>query len=314
MKKKKKLVYIGPVEGYEEIQANYGNVLDIVRCREQVNEVSEELKDAAGLLDASMKVQITNDMVSSAILLEIIATATTGSDHIDRVEANNRSIPIRTLREDNDLLKNITPAAELTWALLVALATRLNPAVSHVKSGEWDRQQFPSIMLNGKVLGIIGCGRIGQWMARYGKAFGMQVIGYDPKLESWPDNILRKDLQTVMMESDFVSIHVHLSPETTGLISRELLNLTKIGVFLINTSRGQVLDEGALLDGLISGHIGGAGLDVLTGEPLIANHPLVEYAKNNSNLLITPHCGGYSPDAVRIVCKHAAEKVVQYIV
>jgi phosphoglycerate dehydrogenase-like enzyme len=101
---------------------------------------------------------------------------------------------------------------------------------------------------------------------------------------------------------------VHLSPETTGLVTQALIDSMKPGAFLINTSRGAIVDESALLAALQSGRLGGAGLDVLEGEPETANHPLVRYAQTHDNLLITPHVGGFSPDAVRVVCAHAAGK------
>ena len=146
-------------------------------------------------------------------------------------------------------------------------------------------------------------------MARYAQAFGMEVIGYDPYLKSFPLNIKSVAFQEIFDSSDFISIHVHLSDETSGLISEKLLNRCKKGVVIINTSRGQLIDESALLNGLMSGHIGAVGLDVLNGEPEINNHPLVDYARQNDNLLITPHCGGYSPDSLSLVCARAAEKI-----
>ena len=146
-------------------------------------------------------------------------------------------------------------------------------------------------------------------MARYAQAFEMEVIGYDPFLKSFPSNIKPATLEKIFDLSDFVSVHVHLSDDTSGLVSEKLLNRCKKGVVIINTSRGQIIDETALLNGLLSGHIGAAGLDVLTGEPEISNHPLVEYARMNDNLLITPHCGGYSPDSLSLVCARAAEKI-----
>jgi D-3-phosphoglycerate dehydrogenase len=206
-------------------------------------------------------------------------------------------------------LRDITPAAELSWALLLACARRLPAAVAHVRAGHWVREEFPGIMLNGRILGLVGCGRIGGWMARYGRAFGMKVIGYDPELKTFPDTIERATLEDVFEQADFISLHVHLTPQTEGMISAKLLARARSGLVLINTSRGQILDEAALLEGLLSGRIAAAGLDVLTGEPDIAEHPLVDYSRSHDNLLITPHCGGFSPDAVRFVCAHAARKI-----
>ena len=150
-------------------------------------------------------------------------------------------------------------------------------------------------------------------MARYGRAFGMDVVGYDPELKSWPETITPMSLTEVVETSDVISVHVHLSDATRGLISAELFRRMKPGAIFLNTSRGAVADEAALLNALQSGHLSAAGLDVLEGEPAIENHPLRQYAERHDNLLITPHCGGFSPDAVRIVCARAAEKIRDHL-
>ncbi|MBW1887645.1 MAG: hydroxyacid dehydrogenase, partial [Deltaproteobacteria bacterium] len=273
--------------------------------------VSDALTGADAILDASMKVHITNDMVKKAENLKIISCATTGSDHIEREELEKRSIPVRTLKEDQDLLLNLTPAAELSWALLMACVRKLPSAFDHVKSGQWDREQFPGIMLRGKRMGIIGCGRLGDWVGRYALAFGMEVLGYDPYVDPFPDGFTRVTLEELVRTSDFISVHVHLSEETRGLVSRKYFEMMKPGIVFINTSRGAVIDETALLEGLMSGRVGAAGLDVLEGEPDIDQHPLVIYSRSHDNLMITPHCGGFSPDAVELVCAHSAKKIIK---
>jgi phosphoglycerate dehydrogenase-like enzyme len=301
--------YIGAVEGYEAAAEALAGVAEVEHVPAEAAAVAAALARSDALLDASMKVRITDRMAAAAPGLRVVSCATTGADHIERGVLGERGVAVRTLKEDPELLRNITPAAELSWALLMACARRLPAALAHVKQGDWVREEFPGIMLNGRTLGLVGCGRIGGWMARYARAFGMEVIGYDPFVEQLPDTIRRATLEEVFEGADFVSVHVHLSPETEGLVSASLLARARPGVVLINTSRGQIVDEAALLEGLRSGHVGAAGLDVLTGEPEIESHPLVEYARTHDNLLITPHCGGYSRDAVRVVCRHAALKI-----
>lgn len=305
-----KVIYLGSEEGYDSSAEVLKGIAIVEHIPANPESVSGALKYADALIDASMKVKITDMMIKDASNLKIISCATTGSDHIERNILNERNIPVRTLKEDKELLLNITPAAELTWALLISCARLLPSAIKHVLDGGWTRELFPGIMLNGKQLGLVGCGRIGNWMARYGNAFGMKVVGYDPYLDIWPDYIEKISLDQLIETSDFISIHVHLSEETEGLISKELLKKIKKGSIFINTSRGAIVDENALLEGLVSKRIFAAGLDVLTGEPYIDNNPLLQYARNNDNVLITPHCGGFSPDAVRLVCDHAAKKVL----
>ena len=306
----KKIIYIGAEIGFKALLKELEGRAEAEHLEALPGPLGEALTGADALLDASMKVHITNEMLLKAKKLKIIACATTGSDHIDREELESRSIPVRTLREDPDLLRNLTPAAEHSWALLMACARRLPPASDHVKSGGWTREWFPGIMLRGKRIGIIGCGRIGGWMGNYARAFEMDLVGYDPYVDPLPEGFSQVTLQTLMRTSDFISIHVHLSEETRGLVSRECFEIIKPGAVLINTSRGGVIDEKALLDSLKSGRLKAAGLDVLEGEPEIDEHPLVKYARANDNLIITPHCGGFSPDAVALVCAHTAKKIV----
>lgn len=308
-----KVIYLGATDGFEAAKKVLDGTANIVNVPAVPDKVLVNIEDAVAVLDASMKVKITADMVKSASKLKIISCATTGSDHIDRSELDSRGVPVRTLKEDPELLLNLTPAAELSWALLMGCARKLPAAVTHVNEGLWERERFPGIMLHGKSLGLIGCGRIGQWMARYAEAFGMSVAGYDPYLSIWPEHIQNSSLETIMEKCDFISVHVHLNEETRGLVSRRLLEMVKPGAIIINTSRGAIVDEEALVDGLKSGRIGGVGLDVLDGEPDISDHPLVNYGRHNDNVLITPHCGGFSPDAVRKVCAHAASKIKEVL-
>jgi D-3-phosphoglycerate dehydrogenase len=303
------VIYLGSKEGFEATSATLAGIAEVKHVDAQSHLVAKALTEADALLDASMKVRISDDMVRAAPRLKIISCATTGSDHVARKVLDERGILVNTLKEDPEVLRNITPAAELTWALLMACARKLKGAFKHVEEGFWVRESFPGIMLKGRVIGLIGCGRIGGWMARYAQAFGMTVIAYDPFQDNLPEGVERRSLEQLVGESDFISIHVHLSEQTKGMVSRELINKFKQGSIFINTSRGALTDEIALLDALASGKIAAAGVDVLDGEPDIDNHPMVKYAHSHDNLLITPHCGGFSPDAVRLVCTHAAQKI-----
>ncbi len=307
------VVFLGSTEGWEAARDALAGVAEVRLVESKPEEVARALPQADALLDASMRVHITEAMIQAAPSLRVASCATTGSDHIDGAALARRGVPLRTLKEDGALLRDLTPAAELSWALLLACARRLKGAFRHVEQGEWRREAFPGIMLNGRVLGLIGCGRIGGWMARYAHAFHMRVLAFDPYQKAFPGHVTPGPLELLVEQSDFLSIHVPLNEETSGLLSRSLIERCKPGMVLVNTSRGAVLDETALLEALESGRISAAGLDVLTGEPDTGTHPLVQYARTHENLLITPHCGGFSPDAVRIVCAHAAKKIKEVL-
>ncbi len=308
----RRIVYVGADAGFAGAQAAAAGRATVTQVPAEAAALAAALVDADALLDASMKVRITDVMVAAAPRLGIVSCATTGADHIERQALADRGAEVRTLREDPELLRNLTPAAELSWALVLACARKLPAATAHTRAGDWVREDFPGLMLNGRTLGLIGCGRIGQWMARYGTAFGMNIVGHDPHIAPWPAGIERRPLAEVMAASDVVSVHVHLNEETRGLVSADLLAAARPGLILVNTSRGAIVDEDALLAGLETGRIGAAGLDVLDGEPDIAAHPLIRYSRTHDNLVITPHCGGFSPDAVRLVCRRAAEKILEH--
>lgn len=305
-----KILYLGPEQALAAAQAGAGDRYTVVPVETTAEALRDALSDASAIIDASMRVKITRDLLEAAPALRVISCATTGSDHIDKGALGQRGL--LTLRDAPEILANLTPAAELSWALVLACARGLPAAVDHVRAGKWVREDFPGMMLRGRQLGLIGCGRIGGWMARYADAFDMTVVGYDPFNPPKPP-IRAVALDEVVATSDVISVHVHLSPETTNLISQRHFQTMKPGAIFINTSRSGVADEAGLLEALTSGRLHAAGLDVLGGEPDIGDNPLLAYAQNHSNLLITPHCGGFSPDAVAVVVRHASAAAVRYL-
>jgi D-3-phosphoglycerate dehydrogenase len=307
------LCFIGPDVGFAAVREAVGGGAHVVHPASTPEALAEALPAADGLVDAAIRVPLTDAIVARSPRLKVVSCASTGADHVARVEIARRGIVVRTLRDTPEVLQALTPAAELSWALVLACARKLPAAIAHVRAGGWEREQFPGLMLNGRQFGLIGCGRIGGWMARYARAFGMQVAGYDPHLRMLPERIRRASVEEVMETSDVVSVHVPLDETTKGLVSAALFARIKPGAIFINTSRGAIADEAALLAGLKTGRVGAAGVDVLDGEPAVADHPLLAYARAHDNLLITPHCGGFSPDAVARVSAHAARVALEVI-
>lgn len=301
------ILYLGPPDMTVEVQRW------LPECEVEgawtEEDLDQRLENCVAVLDASMRMRFTALRIARSPRLRFYVTATTGADHVDAAALAARGIPLLTLQGQRDVLMNLTPAAEHSWLLLMACARRLRGAVQHVLRGGWDRTQHPGIMLLGKTIAIIGCGRIGQWMARYARAFGLHVIGVDPHAHPWPEGIERVTLDAALAIADFISVHVPLNEETCGLIGVEEFARMKRGVIFVNTSRGEIVDETALLQALDSGHVRAAGLDVLTGEPEVEHHPLVAYARSHDNLVLTPHIGGFSPDAVRVVLEFSCRRI-----
>lgn len=303
----KRILYLGPPDTLDLVRHELEG-MDVVSALDEQT-TDRLLPSCHAILDAYMNVPFTAERLAKAPDLMLIVTATTGSDHIDGAAAGGRGIPVLTLRGQTEVLGRLSPAAEHSWLLLMASARRLRGATEHVLDGSWDRNLFPGTMLRGTTLGLIGCGRIGTMMSRYAKAFEMRCVGNDPHVEEWPDTVEPARLDEVLATADFVSVHVHLTEETRGLLGATELGSMKKGAVLVNTSRGAVVDETALLDALRSGHLGAAGLDVLAGEPETTRDPLVEYAREHDNLLITPHIAGFSPGALATVLEFSCGRL-----
>ena len=307
-----KVVFTGPQEATAWLEEVLGSGFSVIHVEAEADPVARGLQQADVFLDASMKVPLTATMINAADSLQLLITATTGADHIDTQALEARGIPLKTLRGQGEFLRNITPAAELTWLLLMACARRLRGAIQHVQGGGWDRQQFPGAMLHGRTLGVIGCGRIGTWVSRYGQAFGMQTIGYDPFLQQFPETIEQRSLEQVFSEADFVVLTLTFSDATKGLVTAGELQRMKPGAVLINTSRGAIVRQQDLLQGLQQGRPAFFGTDVLEGEPDIEQSPIWQYAREHDNVVITPHIGGFSPDALQRVLRFTAERIVTF--
>jgi len=265
----------------------------------------EELKEIVGNYNAlvvGLGLNFSADILSKATNLKYIATATTGLDHIDLDFAAKKGIQVLSLRGENEFLNTITGTAELALCLMLELARKTPFGFEAVKKGEWRRGDFMGASLYGKTLGILGLGRLGAMMARYGEALGMKVIYTDIEKKGTPTTWRKVDLGELLRDSDILTIHVHLKKDTENMIGEKELGEMKSTAFLINTSRGKIVDEGAVLNALENKKIGGYGTDVLSGELefkeiIPADHLLVSYARTHQNCVITPHIGGMTSDS-----------------
>jgi D-3-phosphoglycerate dehydrogenase len=279
----------------------------------------EGLLAALGDVDAlivRLKFQVDEQVFAAAPKLKALVSATTGLDHIDLAAAERHGVNVLSLRGETDFLRNIPATAELTWGLLLALARNIPAAFGAVLQGEWQRDLYKGHDLAGKRLGILGLGRIGSMVARYGLAFGMQALAYDPRPAVVIEGVQPTDSMAELLgQADVLSIHVPLKPDTSGLIGEVELNLLPVGSMLINTSRGDILDEWALLKALESGRLAGAALDVLSNERSenCSNSPLIDYARSHSNLILTPHIGGATYESMAATEIFMAEKLIQYL-
>jgi len=251
--------------------------------------------------------KVTSEIIAKAEKLKIIGRAGVGVDNIDVEAATNRGILVVNSPEGNTMA-----AAELTVAMLLALARNIPQADQTLRGGKWDRKKYMGSEVYHKTLGVIGLGKIGREVAKRLQSFEMSVLGYDPYLK--PDQaealgVKLVDLDTLYKESDYITVHVPKTKETTGMINAEKLALMKPTVRLINVARGGILDEAAVAEAAKAGRIGGAAIDVFTTEPAPADNPLLGIP----NIITTPHLGASTEEAQVNVAIDIAEQIVDVL-
>ena len=251
--------------------------------------------------------------------LKAIVWPATGFNHMDIKYAKAKGIKVISLRGRKGFLKNIPSTAEEAMGLLFALVRNIPWAFDDVKNGVWNRIKWRGHQVYKKTFGLYGFGRLGRIMARYGRAFGMKVIAYDPyvsKSMMIKNRVNQVSLQQLLKESDFLSLHVLLTDDTHNLVTYQHLSAMKPSAFLINTARGELIEKNALLKALKNKKIAGAAIDVMWDERgdggHLKNNPLVEYAKKNKNLIIVPHIGGATFDGMRATQEFVSNIAIKY--
>ena len=268
------------------------------------------------ILDPGADYMVDKEIISMGENLEVIISPSTGSDHVDLNYCKEKGIYFDCLKGKENIIEDIHASAEFSFALLLSILKFLVPASKSALQGKWREceDQFRGIELSGKVVGIIGLGRIGKKMARYCNAFGAKVIFYDPDQASVENTTKIDSLDRLLMESNIVCMHVHLNESTRNFFGEKEFDLMKKGSYFINTSRGGIVDEEAMIGALESGKILAAGVDVIKGEQSsdLSEHPLVIYANSNSNLLLTPHIAGLTSDSQGKAADFAIDCISHY--
>jgi len=220
--------------------------------------------------------------------LKVISKHGSGTDTIDTVAATARGICVVAA-----VGANAAAVAEQALALLLACAKSVVPLDARMHSGHWDKATHKSLELEGRTVGVIGLGAIGRRFARAADALGMQVLGFDPYASDLPAYIRPTDLATIWREADALSLHCPLTADNAQLLNAQTLAACKRGVIIVNTARGGLIDEAALLAAVQSGQVAGAGLDSFAVEPMTAPHPF----HGQPGIVLSPHIGGVTADA-----------------
>lgn len=254
-----------------------------------------ELKEALATYDVfwfRLKFRIEEKDFPTNTKTRFILCPVTGLDHIDLVACEKRGIQVLALKGEYEFLKEVRATAEHTLGLTLSLLRKVPQAVNSVNNTIWNRDLFKGNEIYGKKVGILGVGRLGTITAGFFKAFGADVYGYD--IKEFDSAICNKldSIEQLFSTVDILSVHVAYNNSTHHLVTTELLNKMKPTAMLINTARGGVIDSEALVALLQDKKIAGAAVDVIEDEYNITDNTLIAYAKQNDNLIITPHIGG----------------------
>jgi D-3-phosphoglycerate dehydrogenase / 2-oxoglutarate reductase len=255
----------------------------------------EGLAEAIGPYQALVcrsQTKVTAEVLERAANLRVVGRAGIGLDNVDVETATRRGVMVVNAPQSN-----IISAAEHTIALLLAQARNIPQAHAGLRAGRWERERFQGVEVHGKTLGVVGLGRVGTMVAQRALAFGMRIVAFDPYVSKERARglgvELMPNLEAVLVQADFLTIHLPRSPETESLIGEREIALMKEGARIVNTSRGGIVDERALVNALRDGRLAGAALDVFSEEPIPPAHPLLVF----DNVVLTPHLGASTAEA-----------------
>lgn len=293
-------------EGARILEAAGFELVYLPGLRSGHDELSELMRDVDTVAVVAGGEPITGEMIQASPSLRVIGMHGVGLNQIDCETAEKRGIIVRAVPGGN------APAvADLTWGLMIAVARNLTAADAAVQRGDWTGK-FIGVSLNDKILGIIGFGAIGQLVARRATGFNMTILAYDIfRNEAAAEALGTRyvDLETLLEESDYITIHLPLTKQTVGLIGEREFGLMKRTAYLINVSRGGVVDEMALCQVLEAGKIAGAGVDVYSKEPFPVDHPLLQAP----NCVFTPHIGARTRETIRFIGIETAKNILRVL-
>ncbi len=277
----------------------------VILAEEIKGDLASQLESADALIVRSA-VQVNAALLAKATKLRVIGRAGVGVDNIELEPATRQGIAVM-----NTPGANAVAVAEQTMAMILAMARHLCRANELTHAGKWEKKTLQGTELRGKTLGIVGLGRIGMEVARRARAFQMTIIAHDPFVSvalAREEGIHLAVLDEVYAAADYLTLHVGLTPQTTGMINAESLKKMKRGVRLVNCARGELINETALAEALKDGQVAAAALDVFTEEPL-KNSPLTDL----QNVILTPHIGGSTHEAQEAVGYQIAQQVKEYL-
>jgi len=319
MDKKNTIICITSIKhiknAYENLSKFCKIIYDPYISQKKLKKVLIDNKNIIGIFTNPNKQQFKIDKeILDRTNVKVICTASTGTNHIDMEYGKNNDIEVLSLTKDYNIIKKISSTAELSFALMLSLIRNIPKSMNAVMSYEWDYEKYIGRQLNYMTVGIIGYGRLGKIFARFCEPFFKEIIVCDSykKIKKYRQEGLCK----LLLHSDVIVLHVHLNDETYHMINdKTISSYMKQGCYLINTSRGDVVDERAVIRGLKNNIISGYATDVLSDElgSNINKSPIIKEMNKGANIIVTPHIGGMTIEAQEIAYLHSIEKLNKFL-
>lgn len=312
-----KILCITPIDhipGVKELLSSLGElIINSDPSNEDINNMEKDF-DIIFTNPNKSKIFIGRELFADWNNLICVCTASTGTVHVDKDFLKERGIELISLTKEYDVINTISSTAELAFTLMMASLRKILPANKSVQEEVWDYESFVGRQMDKLNIGIFGYGRLGSMFAKYSEVFGSKIFIYDP-YKDIPDNFIKlKDKTDQLNKIDVISIHMHVNDETKNFFNKEFFQKLKPSVLIINTSRGELVNENELIEFLIENPLAHIASDVLSGEIFgFKKSKLYQYSKESSQVLLTPHIGGMTIDAQEIAYSHAANLLINYI-
>jgi lactate dehydrogenase-like 2-hydroxyacid dehydrogenase len=308
MNSKNKIAVITPIQhlkGVKELLLSKGEVYFLENgTKSQVRRLIVENNITSILCNPNKQGYKIDKELLENTSVNLINTCSTGLNHIDIQYCKTKNITVLSLTKDYELINNLPSTSELAFGLMICLLRKIPEGKNHVSDYKWDYLNFVGRQIKNLNIGIIGYGRLGKLMEKYCKAFGANIYIYDPKLD-----IKQSNLEEIFTVCDVISIHVHVSIETKYMINYDLLKLSNKDLYLINTSRGEIVNEFDIVRALEEKILTGYGADVLENEfDDIKNSPIIKAMNLGQNVIITPHVGGMTTEGQTLAYTYAINK------
>jgi len=294
----KNIICITPIKHidgmYEKLEQRGNIIYEPEITKSKLKKVLSDLRVEYLLTIANKQNFILDEEVLNGSQLKVINTCSTGLNHIDLDYCKKNKIDVWSLKEDYEVINDIPTTSELAFGLMLSLMRNISKSFHSVRDGNWDYEPFVGHQIKGKTIGVIGYGRLGKIMCRLFDGWGVDIFVYDPNTDVDVEKYFEVDLKTLLEYSDVVFLHTHVTDETRGMVDDKFLSQMKQGSYLVNTARGELVDEDSIIKFIKQGHLKGYGTDVIRDEfGNRENSKLVEFSIDpNNNVVITPHIGG----------------------